>query len=365
MRVMNACVSMLVVACATEPTVVDPDDMAGQDDDGAVGTEDGGGGEGGGEGSGDGSGSGGGPVYSQSVGPYFATPMFWNRDVTTAAKAASSDAMIASLVSAGGWGNTNKFTIDFTIDVVTAAASSPTRTFTPTSYFVSPDCDNVAVPLPAGGNIEGNTGYACTNPGDCHLIVHDPIAGTLHEMWKANVVSSTTFYGGCLAVWNTQQAYAADLRGDQCTSADAAGFPIAPLLINADEVASGEIKHAIRFVLPNDRVKKGFVRPATHGSNTTGGASAPPYGVHLRLRADYPIASLPTAGARVVARALQTYGMYHADGGQVALTAQSDRHTTAKWAGLLGAQDLVALKVSDFAVVDHGAMIPLTYACAR
>jgi serine/threonine-protein kinase len=136
-------------------------------------------------------------------------------------------------------------------------------------------------------------------------------------------------------------------------------------LINADEVASGEIDHAIRFILPNDRVKRGFVRPATHGSSTTGGANAPYYGVHLRLRADYPVASLPTAGARTVARAMQKYGMYHADGGQIALTAQSDRHTTAKWAGLLGAKDLAALKVTDFEVIDHGASMALTYDCNR
>jgi serine/threonine-protein kinase len=57
--------------------------------------------------------------------------------------------------------------------------------------------------------------------------------------------------------------------------------------------------------------------------------------------------------------------MYHADGGQVALTAQSDRHTTAKWAGLLGAQDLAGIRVTDFEVIDHGSMIPLTYDCNR
>ena len=82
-------------------------------------------------------------------------------------------------------------------------------------------------------------------------------------------------------------------------------------------------------------------------------------------RADYPIASLPTEGARVVARAMQKYGMYHADGGNIALTAQSDRHTTAKWSGLLGSGDLAALKVTDFEVIDHGAAIALTGDCAR
>jgi serine/threonine-protein kinase len=57
--------------------------------------------------------------------------------------------------------------------------------------------------------------------------------------------------------------------------------------------------------------------------------------------------------------------MYHADGGNIALTAQSDRHTTAKWAGLLNPRDLSALKVTDFEVVDHGAATALTYDCAR
>ena len=309
-------------------------------------------------------GSGDGPPFSQNAGPYFAQPMFWNRDVSAEPKATYSDATIGALRASGGWGNSDTFQIDFSIDVLTANASTPQRTFTKTGDFYSPDCDDMAVPVPVGGNVEGETGYACVGDGDCHLIVHDGDAGRLYEMWRANIAGST-FYGGCLAVWNTRMVYGDTLRGDQCTSADAAGFPISPLLFTADEVAAGEIKHAIRFILPNDRVKRGFVRPATHGTNTTGGTAAPAYGVHLRLRADYPVESLPSAGARVVARALQKYGMYHADGGNIALTAQSDRYTTAKWAGLLTPQALAALDVEDFDVIDHGAMIPLTFDCAR
>ena len=95
------------------------------------------------------------------------------------------------------------------------------------------------------------------------------------------------------------------------------------------------------------------------------GANAPSYGVHFRLRADYPVDSLPTAGAKVVARAMQKNGMYHADGGNIALTAQSDRHTTAKWSGLLGPSDLQALRVTDFEVIDHGTPISVTNDCNR
>ena len=140
---------------------------------------------------------------------------------------------------------------------------------------------------------------------------------------------------------------------------------IAPLLFSADEVAAGKIDHAIRFILPNDRIKQSYVHPASHGTRTTGGANAPSYGVHLRLRADFDLNSLPSAGARVVARAMQTYGMYHADGGNIALTAQSDLHTTAKWAGLLDTRDLTSLKVEDFEVIDHGPSIPVTFDCVR
>jgi serine/threonine-protein kinase len=298
-----------------------------------------------------------------TTGPYFTTPMFWNRDVSTATKATNSARIIAALKAAGGWGNSNRFQIDFDLDVLAATSSTPHVAFQPTDDWYDPDCDTEAVPLPTGGNLEGETGYACTNDGDCHLLVSDPAHAKLYEMWRANVTDA--FRGGCLAVWHTGQTYTRALRGMQCTSADAAGYPIAPLLFTADEVKRGSIDHAIRFILPNNRMKKGFVPPATHGTGTTGTGDAPYYGVHLRLRANYPIASLPTEGARVVARALQKYGMYHADGGNIALTAQSDRHTTAKWSGLLGSRDLAALKVDDFEVIDHGAATALTYDCIR
>ncbi|MEO8553883.1 MAG: hypothetical protein ABI678_28110, partial [Kofleriaceae bacterium] len=93
--------------------------------------------------------------------------------------------------------------------------------------------------------------------------------------------------------------------------------------------------YAIRFIRPNNRIKKGFVPPATHATGTTGTGDLPYYGVHLRLRAN----------------------------GNIALTAQSDRHTTYKWAGQLNPRDLSTLKVDDFEVVDHGACTPLTYDC--
>lgn len=317
---------------------------------------------------GDDAGAGGGPGDGGrgpgGGGPYFREPMFFNRDVTTAPVAPDSAAQIAALRAAGGWGAGDRLLIDFDLTVLRADPTTPRRAFMPTVEFYDPDCDRAEVPVPVGGNLEGEHGYECRHDGDCHLLVYDEASAKLYEMWRANMVDRA-FWGGCLAVWDTRASYGEALRGDQCTSADAAGFPIAPLLFTADEVAAGEIAHAIRFVLPNDRIRHALVRPATHATATTGPPDAPPYGVHLRLRSDYPVASLPGPGARVVARALQRYGMYHADGGEFALTAQSDRHTARRWSGLLGPTDLAELRVEDFEVIDHGDAIDLTFRCDR
>ncbi|HVV86189.1 MAG TPA: hypothetical protein VHE35_24205 [Kofleriaceae bacterium] len=298
-------------------------------------------------------------------GAYFPAGSWFYQDVSGVDPSSTSDAQIRALRDEGGWGNGDVFQIDFSLDVLQAAGATPDkRTFTPTDDFYDPDCDDVAMPVPPGGNLEGEDGYACESDGDCHLLVFAPDEQRLYEMWRASIVGDR-FDGGCLAVWDTRRPAGPRGRGLQCTSADAAGFPIAPLLFTADEVAAGEIPHAIRFILPNDRPRRGFVPPATHATGTTGGGDAPYYGVHLRLRGDYPIDSLPSEGAKVVARALQRYGMYHADGGNIALTAQSDRHTAAKWDGLLDSHDLAALRVEDFEVIDHGPMVPLTYDCMR
>lgn len=269
-----------------------------------------------------------------------------------------------NFLNGAGWG-TGRMQIDFSIEVLRADANTPLRSFTPTGDFFSPDCDQTPVPVPVGGALEAETGYQCVSDGDCHLIVKDESRNKLFEMWRANIFGGT-FFGGCLAVWDMTKVYTPSGRGEQCTSADAAGYPIAPMLFSADEVASGAINHAIRFILPNASIRRGFyVHPATHVGGPTGPATAPPYGARLRLRADYPLASLPNEGARVVARAMQKYGILLADGGNIALTAQSDRFTTRKWSGLLGPLDLQAIRPSDFQMVAGGTRIPVTNDCVR
>jgi hypothetical protein len=299
--------------------------------------------------------------------PYFPAGSPWTQDVTNAPLDPRSYNIVTWLDYVGGWGHGGKIQVDFSIRVLQADANTPMVPFHKGPTFYLPDSDlPSAVPLPPGGGMEGHTGYECpVDQEDCHLIVADRAHAKLYEAWQANYSSgilSSTFMG----VWDLNRVYPPSGRGEQCTSADAAGFPIAPLLFNADELASGSINHAIRFILPNPRMRRRvYVRPASHAGAPGGPANAPPYGAHFRLKASFDMSQL-SAPAQIVARALQKYGMFLADGGNVALTAQSDLDTKAKYDEVgFGPHDLQALKVTDFEVLDSGAPIPLTGDCVR
>lgn len=301
-----------------------------------------------------------------SPAPYFPPGSAWTEDVSQAPVDPRSASMIGWLAGAGGWGQ-GRMQVDFGIRVLQATADTPKVAFHKGDDWMAADSDQVSsFPLPAGGGVEGQAGYQCDiGQDDCHLIVVDRSQNKLFEAYQANY-SNDRLTANLVAVWNLGRVYPPSGRGDQCSSADAAGFPIAPLIFNADEIATGSINHAIRFILPNPRIRAGvFEHPATHAGGPRGPESAPPYGVHFRLKASYDVSHLKPA-AQVVARAMQKYGMYLADGGNITLSAQNDADTTAKYADVdFGPHDLQALKVTDFEVVNEGKPIRLTYDCVR
>lgn len=306
----------------------------------------------------------------------FAGSQPWTTDVSEAVASTRSDAILAALAGAGGWGNGNVFQVDFQIPVFTADSGTPRMSVVGIDGYCygGPDCEAVPadMPVPAGANVEGSSDLTCDvsgateGQGDCHLLVADTEGRRLYELYQANRVGDEMTALG-LFTWDLDASYPDTLRGAQCTSADAAGFPIAALTPTADEVAAGEVAHAVRFILPNDRMKEGvYVPPATHaGGPTNDDADAPPYGVNLRLRPDFDDSAF-TDPQKVVIAALKKYGMYLSDGGEIALTFADDRTSSAKWADLgIDAQSFSGVAVEDFEVIDHGAEVEATYDCAR
>jgi len=102
------------------------------------------------------------------------------------------------------------------------------------------------------------------------------------------------------------------LRPDGWTSADAAGLPILPGLVHYDEVAAGEIRHAIRFTAP--QTQAAYVWPATHFASDLTGAEYPPMGQRFRLKAGFDLSGFSTK-VKVILRAMKTYGIILADNG--------------------------------------------------
>jgi hypothetical protein len=287
-----------------------------------------------------------------SAASWFSPSLYFNMPIDTAPLDAQSNTIITNLKNSGGWG-TGRFQIDFSIDVYYADSSSVRLPFVDGGVY-SPDSDiptTVAVnPISAAG-FESSGGKTCDG-GDCHYLVVDASTRQLIEMWVASATSSQITSTGSVAVWSMDKVYPASLRGDVCSSADASGGMIAPLLFTAEEVAASHIDHAIRFILPNARIQnKEYVRPATHGTGGTGWAQSGgvPYGARFRLKSSFNTSGL-SAGAKVVAAALMKYGMILSDGGNVALTAKSDQFSSTKWS--MGALDLSSIQPTDFEMVD-------------
>ncbi|MEO8461274.1 MAG: hypothetical protein ABI451_12160 [Dokdonella sp.] len=312
--------------------------------------------------------------------PRFVAGSVWNRDISAAPLDPNSATMISTLQGLGGWGNGNAFQIDFGIVVLHATDSDPTQpvvAWPSAAGYYSPDCEapGLAFPLPSGGAIEGSPGYSCNHASDdCHLLV---VRGrSLFEAYAATVTSAGV-EARCALRWDLDKIYPPEGRGEHCTSADGAGFPIAALLFNADEVAAaipanGDLGHAIRFVLPNDRIAASrYVHPSTHGTTTVGPLASVPYGVRMRLLASFDMSAY-NAAAKVILRTMQRFGIVLSDGGNIALTAEDDRFNTHTWDSL-GIDSHTfnpgtgspPVQVTDFEVVDTGPQRDVTFNCTR
>jgi hypothetical protein len=291
-------------------------------------------------------------------------------DVSVATPDPSSAQVINHLQAAGGWGGSGIFQIDFSITILHADSTVVPRPFTQPAGYYSPDCDVTTVPIPVGGNAEGSTDYACdASQNDCHVLVYQ---GTrLYELYNTNITggqaTGNPFTTLCEVVWDLTHDYWQSVpagmqysRGDQCTSADAAGMPIAPLLVTGAELQAGVVPHALRFILPNADIRKGvYVHPGTHVGGPTGDDLMPPYAAHFRLKSTFDASGL-TPAARAVAVALQKYGMFLDDGGNIPLTFD------ASAASQIGSHDLASIKVTDFDfIASPDPIVTATDNCTR
>ncbi|CAI7891910.1 unnamed protein product [Closterium sp. NIES-53] len=177
--------------------------------------------------------------------------------------------------------------------------SSSTPTTSPTFYYPD-ESDPGPYPLPASPLVEGGS--------DHHVLLVDTDRCMLYEIYDYSQLNSQVSAGSG-AVWNLTSN---KLRPAGWTSADAAGLPILPGLTRFEEVQGGAIRHALRFTASSTQRK--YVWPARHYASSNTDRRQPPMGIRVRLKKSFNTSKFPPQ-ARVVLKALQTYGMMLADNG--------------------------------------------------
>jgi hypothetical protein len=238
----------------------------------------------------------------------FTTNNLWNTNIASAAVDPNSAAILnfigttAAVHPDFGSGTYDGSSIGIPYVVVDGSQALVPVNFT--AYGDESDPGPFAIP--GNAPIEG---YPNPGDGDRHVLVINTSNCFLYEMDNSNAEGDGSWDADSAALW--------DLTTDEqrpltWTSADAAGLPIFAGLVRYDEVASGEIKHAIRVTLQHS--KAAFVAPASHWASNSSNANAAPMGMRMRLKASFNISSYSAAN-QVILKAMQQYGVIMADNG--------------------------------------------------
>ena len=188
------------------------------------------------------------------------------------------------------------------IPFITVPASQPGVRM---SFLWAGESDPGPYPIPPGAPVEGGS----QSDGDRHVLVIQRESCVLYELYYAFPRPDGGWQADSGAVFDLNNNA---LRPETWTSADAAGLPIFPGLVRYDEVASGEIRHALRFTVPQTR--RAYVWPARHYASSLTGSQYPPMGQRFRLRQDFELRGY-SPRIQVILLALQRYGMILADNG--------------------------------------------------
>jgi hypothetical protein len=248
--------------------------------------------------------------------PMFPASNVWNTDISRLPVDAHSAAWMRSMDSASldlhpDFGPSGGFPYGIPYNIVTS-----THPLVTVKFQYASESDKGPYPFGPDTLIEGGKNAG----GDRHAIMVNKTTCTLYELWEARYSASGSTAGSG-AIWNLASNR---LRPAGWTSADAAGLPILPGLLNYSQVkaalaAGHPITHAIRFTAQT--TQSAYLWPARHEAGSGSSPSLPPMGARFRLKASFDVAgfcasSTPyCADAKAVLIEMQHYGLILADNG--------------------------------------------------
>ena len=246
----------------------------------------------------------GGPSLGSSGCPLFPADNVWHADVSRLPVHPRSGAYLAAMGAGAGihadFGSGTWEGGPIGIPYTVVGAGQPR---VPVRFGYAGESDPGPYPIPPDAPVEGGPGAA----GDRHVLVVQAGSCRLYELFDAHREDGG-WRAGSGAVWDLRSNR---LRPAGWTSADAAGLPILAGLVRYEEVARGRVDHAIRVTV--DRSQASYLWPARHQAGQAG-ASLPPMGLRLRLRAGVDVGGFPYQ-ARVILQAMRAHGLVVADNG--------------------------------------------------
>lgn len=278
----------------------------------------------------------------------------WNTDVSKAAVDPASDALIASIGLNTGlhpdFGSGLYDGAPIGIPYVVVAGSQARVPVVFTDY--GDESEPGPYPIPANAPIEGQQANGSAFGGDRHVLVIDRDASRLYEVGNAypQAGGSWKVSGGAIFDLTSNNVRPGGRPG--WTSADAAGLPIFPGLVRYEEAASGVIRHAFRFTV--SRTRRAYVPPATHWASSNTGATVPPMGMRVRLKASYQIPANFSNEGKAILQAMKTYGMLVADNGSNWYVSGAP---DARWNNDKLLSELGSVKGSSFEVVRMDGLV--------
>lgn len=296
-----------------------------------------------------GGGSPGAPEAPQLAGcSVFPTDNYWNARVDSLPLLANSNAFLDAIgrdrpvhpdFGSGLWDGA-----PIGIPFMTVPATQPR---VEVDFLYASESDPGPYPIPPDAPVEGAPPGGVAADGDRHVLVLDTGTCVLYELFEAVRRGDGSWSAGSGAVFDLSSNA---LRPAGWTSADAAGLPILPGLVRYDEVAAGEIRHALRFTAP--RTQAAYVWPARHKASSSTDPGRPPMGQRFRLRADLDTSGM-SAEARVIAEAMKRYGIVLADNGSPWFLsgAPDERWNNA------ALRDLRTITGADFEAVDTSSLM--------
>lgn len=209
----------------------------------------------------------------------------------------------------------------------------------------APQSDPGLYGIPAGAQIEPTS--------DKHLLVIDTAGEMIYELFGAAVDANGNYSASSGAKWdlNSNAMRAIDPSEGETTSADAAGLPMSPGVVQYAEALAGAITHCLRMT--SNPTINGLNWPATHFAGN--GSTGPRMGQRLRLQASFDLTPY-TGAALAILTALKKYGAMIADNG---LSFATQHDTDPRWdpTNLL---TLHAVPGTAFEVVDVSGLIVST-----